>query len=176
MSGREKLIEETRILESLHPSLTREEIMRISDKDISGYVFSKFDEFPSNERVAARLLEKNLRVKLRHFPKVDSPQAISSPDFAIPEWGYLVEIKEPSTARRGIEAAIRKAIRQILAIQCNLEKGIIVVCLDSITDAAVQESKEMAICRAMNLGVQNLIVIYKCKIIHESIKNKTTVR
>lgn len=41
MSGREKLIEETRILESLHPSLTREEIMRISDKDISGYVFSK---------------------------------------------------------------------------------------------------------------------------------------
>ena len=60
MSGREKLIKETRILECLHPSLTREEIMRISDKDISGYVFSKFDEFSPNERVIARLLEKNL--------------------------------------------------------------------------------------------------------------------
>ena len=71
---------------------------------------------------------------------------------------------------------IRKAIRQILAIQCNLEKGIIVVCLDNITDATVQESKEMAISRAINLGVRNLIVIYKGKVIYKSIKNKTTVR
>lgn len=34
----------------------------------------------------------------------------------------------------------------------------------------VKESKEKAICRAMNLGVQNLIVIYKGRVIYKSIK------
>ena len=37
MNRKEKLLKETRILEHLYPSLTRGEIIKISDKDVQEY-------------------------------------------------------------------------------------------------------------------------------------------
>lgn len=113
-----------------YKDLSREELHKMFGRDISKYVFDWGEEQSEREKKCASIIEKELKIKLKHFPRVNLPKKVKTPDFASANKMISVEIKSP-TSYSGIDRSVNKAKKQMKKIKGT---HIVVIDTDSIRE------------------------------------------
>ena len=157
----------------LYKDISREELSKMTHKNIEKYVFSKKDEVSDNEIISALIVERELNIKLKHFPRVDIPKKVKTPDFGSSDSNILVEIKEPKSYKNGIEDCLRKSRKQILTFHESLDCGVTVINIDSIKDMQddnqiIKEIKR----RAKEIKLQNIFIIKHGQLLYKETNKK----
>ena len=148
-----------------HKTMTREELEKFFQDDISGYQFDWNEETTKNEEETAELLEEILKIKLKRFPKVDEPVSINTPDYASPKNEIAVEIKSPSSYRHGIEESLRKSLKQ-MKLLANDIKCITVIKIDKILEEKTEdEIMDEILHRAFSLQITYLFIFREEKLL-----------
>ena len=128
--------------------LNQKELHQLFNRDISEYVFD-FNEKQSEEEInGANFIEAKFNVKLKHLPRVNSPDGVKTPDYASIKDKVLLEIKTAVSLEHGIEDAFKKASKQLGYYEPKYRKFLIINA-DRITNYSnieiIAKTKEKAI-------------------------------
>ncbi len=136
-------------------NLNRRELHKLIKYDISEFVFNEHEKPSNQESSSAERIESVLNIKLRHFPRIVSPQNRRTPDFATAKEMVAIEIKATTSLKNGFGNAFEKANKQLKILKDSVAT-IILINVDGISKAyemseIIEKSRREATFRNISL-------------------------
>ena len=147
--------------------LTRAELHRLYEINISEYVFSYKDKPSIRERKSAMLIESKMNISLKRFPSVTIPKHKHTPDFASVESFVVLEVKTTESLKNGFNNAFKRAKAQLRELKDELYK-IVFIEIIGVSEKEINfEVKSTILERAGYHGVKYFIILCNKKVILE---------